>query len=239
MRRRLCRWQIDGRFDGSSTYFYPRLRARFAFYRSWSAPEFRRQNLASRLCVYSRDQLAKWSREHPEEKLSGTLHHPLGPTNSGPSSSPRSRSSLTCSLISSAIRRAAIRCASSGSSMRLSNEANSGGDPSPRSAAGAEKTGRYRNIVARGLSEIWQHLDPQLPAQSPQYPRKYRRQPAKHQRHERVHRLGNRDKSYEKHFDNRPTNAPARRSRLSVRRCSRTSPTTPMGSRWSRHIMRW
>jgi GNAT superfamily N-acetyltransferase len=54
-------------------YFYPRLRSRFAFYRSMVAPEFRRQNLASRLCVYSRDLLAGWSIEHPEEKLMGLL----------------------------------------------------------------------------------------------------------------------------------------------------------------------
>jgi hypothetical protein len=54
-------------------YFYPRLRSRFAFYRSMVVPEFRRRNLASRLCVYSRDLLAGWSIEHPEEKLMGLL----------------------------------------------------------------------------------------------------------------------------------------------------------------------
>lgn len=66
----------EGKLIAVSTalpYLYPRLRARFAFYRSIVAPEFRRQNLASRLCVYSRDLLAKWSLEHPEEKLMGLM----------------------------------------------------------------------------------------------------------------------------------------------------------------------
>lgn len=50
---------------------FPRLRSRFAFYRTAVSPKFRRQNLASRLCVYSRDMLARWAREHPEEKVKG------------------------------------------------------------------------------------------------------------------------------------------------------------------------
>jgi GNAT superfamily N-acetyltransferase len=52
-------------------YDYLRLRARFAYYRTMVSPDFRRQDLASRLCVYSRDGLAEWAREHPEEKFKG------------------------------------------------------------------------------------------------------------------------------------------------------------------------
>lgn len=57
----------------STVHFFdfPRLRSRFFYYRTTVAPGQRRQRLASRLCVYSRDQLAQWSREHPEEKMKG------------------------------------------------------------------------------------------------------------------------------------------------------------------------
>jgi hypothetical protein len=64
----------DGKVAAVSTaspYFYPLLRTRFAYYRTMVAPEFRQQVLASRLCVYSRDLLETWSREHPEEGLMG------------------------------------------------------------------------------------------------------------------------------------------------------------------------
>jgi hypothetical protein len=75
--RELCAVAYEGdKLVAVSTampYFYPRLRSRLAFYRSMVAPEFRRRNLASRLCVYSRDLLAGWSIEHPEEKLMGLL----------------------------------------------------------------------------------------------------------------------------------------------------------------------
>lgn len=50
---------------------FPRLRSRFFYYRTTVDPGFRRQRLASRLCVYSRDRLAEWSREHPEDKVKG------------------------------------------------------------------------------------------------------------------------------------------------------------------------
>lgn len=52
-------------------YFWAPLRTRFAYYRSLVAAEFRRQNIASRLCVYSYDLLQAWSRQNPEEKLMG------------------------------------------------------------------------------------------------------------------------------------------------------------------------
>lgn len=50
---------------------FPRLRSRFFYYRTTVAPGVRRQRLASRLCVYSRDHLNTWANEHPEEKLKG------------------------------------------------------------------------------------------------------------------------------------------------------------------------
>jgi GNAT superfamily N-acetyltransferase len=50
---------------------FPRLRSRFFYYRTTVDPGHRRQRLASRLCVYSRDRLNEWAREHPEEKLKG------------------------------------------------------------------------------------------------------------------------------------------------------------------------
>lgn len=52
---------------------YPRLGGRFAFYRTVVAPAFRRQEVAARLCAYSRDRLAQWSLENPEEKVKGLL----------------------------------------------------------------------------------------------------------------------------------------------------------------------
>lgn len=64
----------DGKVAAVSTthlFDLPRLRSRFFYYRTVVGAGFRRQNLASRLCVYSRDRLADWSREHPEEKMKG------------------------------------------------------------------------------------------------------------------------------------------------------------------------
>jgi len=64
----------DGKVAAVSTvhlYDFPRLRSRFAYYRTIVSPDFRKQNLASRLCVYSRDELAQWARENPEEKIKG------------------------------------------------------------------------------------------------------------------------------------------------------------------------
>jgi len=55
----------------AAPFDYLRLRSRFAYYRTTIAPEFRRQRLAARLCVYSRDRLAEWAHEHPEAKIMG------------------------------------------------------------------------------------------------------------------------------------------------------------------------
>lgn len=65
---------VDGKVAAVSTahlYDFPRLRSRFAYYRTIVDSKFRRKNLASRLCVYSRDRLAEWARENPEEKIKG------------------------------------------------------------------------------------------------------------------------------------------------------------------------
>lgn len=64
----------DGKVVGLSTayiYDYPRLRSRFAFYRTNVAEGFRRQRLAVKLCAYSRDRLQEWAGENPEVKLQG------------------------------------------------------------------------------------------------------------------------------------------------------------------------
>lgn len=64
----------NGEVAAASTvhlFEFPRLRSRFAYYRTMVSPEFRRKNLASRLCSYSRLRLSEWSRENPEEKLKG------------------------------------------------------------------------------------------------------------------------------------------------------------------------
>lgn len=50
---------------------FPRLRSRFFYYRTTVDPGFRRKKIASRLCVFSRDRLSDWAREHPEEKVMG------------------------------------------------------------------------------------------------------------------------------------------------------------------------
>lgn len=65
---------VDGKIAAVSTaapYDFPRLRARFAYYRTLIAPDYRRQRLAVQLCVYSRDVLAAWARENPEMKIKG------------------------------------------------------------------------------------------------------------------------------------------------------------------------
>jgi hypothetical protein len=49
------------------------LRERFAYYRTLVMPELRRQKLAQRLCAFSRDSLAKWAQENPNEGLKGLL----------------------------------------------------------------------------------------------------------------------------------------------------------------------
>jgi hypothetical protein len=66
----------DGQVAAVSTSeptLFQRLRTRLAYYRTVVAPEFRRQHIASRLGLYSYRELAKWSLEHPEEKLMGLL----------------------------------------------------------------------------------------------------------------------------------------------------------------------
>lgn len=55
----------------AAPFDYARLKSRFAYYRTTVAPDFRRQRLAARLCVYSRDRLAEWAREHPEQNIKG------------------------------------------------------------------------------------------------------------------------------------------------------------------------
>jgi hypothetical protein len=63
-----------GRVAAVSTvhlFDFARLRSRFFYYRTTVGPDHRRKNLASRLCVYSRDRLAEWSHAHPEEKVKG------------------------------------------------------------------------------------------------------------------------------------------------------------------------
>lgn len=64
----------DGQVAAASTvhlFDLPRLRARFFYYRTTVAPGFRRQRLASRLWVHSRDRLAEWARANPEAKVMG------------------------------------------------------------------------------------------------------------------------------------------------------------------------
>lgn len=64
----------DGQVVAASTghlFDFPRLRSRFVYYRTIVDASVRRQRLASRLCVFSRDRLAEWVREHPEEKAQG------------------------------------------------------------------------------------------------------------------------------------------------------------------------
>jgi len=64
----------SGRVAAASTvylYDFPRLRSRFAYYRTLVGADFRRQKLSARLCVFSRDAMKQWARENPEEKLKG------------------------------------------------------------------------------------------------------------------------------------------------------------------------
>lgn len=64
----------EGRVMAVSTahlFDFPRLRSRFFYYQTTVSADFRRQHLASRLCSYSRDRLAEWSKEHPEDKMQG------------------------------------------------------------------------------------------------------------------------------------------------------------------------
>jgi len=50
-----------------------RVRSRLFYYRTIVAQDHRRQHLASRLGVFSYNHLARWSLEHPEEKVMGLL----------------------------------------------------------------------------------------------------------------------------------------------------------------------
>lgn len=64
----------EGRVVAASTghlFDFSRLRSRFVYYRTMVAADFRRQRLSARLCVYSRDMLAQWAHENPEEKIKG------------------------------------------------------------------------------------------------------------------------------------------------------------------------
>lgn len=49
----------------------PRLRARFAFCRSFIAPPYRRMRLTDRLMIDGHDALGNWAQAHPEERLAG------------------------------------------------------------------------------------------------------------------------------------------------------------------------
>lgn len=75
--KQLCATAFDGdKMVAVSTVDfsnYAPLRSRFFYYRTTVDPEFRRRGLASRLCIYSRNLLAQWSDEHPEEKMKGLL----------------------------------------------------------------------------------------------------------------------------------------------------------------------
>lgn len=49
----------------------PRLRAKFAFCRSFIAPAWRGRRLTDRLMVDGHDELRRWAEAHPEEGLAG------------------------------------------------------------------------------------------------------------------------------------------------------------------------
>lgn len=73
----LCAVAYDGdRVAAVSTaglYDFPRLRSRFAYYRTTVGPAYRRQRLAARLCTFSTGLLKEWGHAHPEEKLKGVF----------------------------------------------------------------------------------------------------------------------------------------------------------------------
>lgn len=79
----------DGRIVGVHTAVLARLeqvRARLAMIRSAVDPEHRRSHVSLALSIVTRDLLASWSIEHPEEKLAG-----LGAVIEGPNLFPRAR----------------------------------------------------------------------------------------------------------------------------------------------------
>jgi hypothetical protein len=64
----------DGALAGVTTVVLgqmPQLGCRFAFFRCLVAPEYREQEIARKLTVYSRDLLAEWSSNHPDERVLG------------------------------------------------------------------------------------------------------------------------------------------------------------------------
>ena len=71
----LCAIAYDsGKVVGVSTaypYIYPRLRSRFAYYRTAIDPNYRRKRVAASLCSFSWRVIGDWAKEHPEEELQG------------------------------------------------------------------------------------------------------------------------------------------------------------------------
>jgi hypothetical protein len=66
----------DGDIAGVSTVTVktlPPFPCRFAFYRCLVAPEHRLLSLSRRLTLFSRDIICEWSRQHPEEKVLGSI----------------------------------------------------------------------------------------------------------------------------------------------------------------------
>lgn len=64
----------DGQVVAASTGHFldaPRIRSRLIYYRTIVDASVRRQRLASRLCVFSRDRLAERARNNPDEKIQG------------------------------------------------------------------------------------------------------------------------------------------------------------------------
>lgn len=64
----------DGQVAAASTghfFDFKRLKSRFVYYRTIVDGSMRRQELALRLCVYSRDRLAIWARENPDAQIKG------------------------------------------------------------------------------------------------------------------------------------------------------------------------
>jgi hypothetical protein len=65
---------VGGTLCGVSTMelsFFPPLRARFGFFRCLVANDIRRRGLATTLTIYSRNVLAAWSEQNPQERVLG------------------------------------------------------------------------------------------------------------------------------------------------------------------------
>ncbi|SRR5258706_6532687 len=65
---------LGGKLVGISTAEprrIPRLRCKLVMYRTLVSREVRKQDIASKLAVFSRDLLETWSRENPQEEILG------------------------------------------------------------------------------------------------------------------------------------------------------------------------